>query len=371
MILGRDGKPLEFQPVTFKSQPVPHLRRHITKDDRFLFDFTKANIRHKKRYTAVRDTKSGMVEKAKAACEQFYITCDQNTNTLPLTITVNALWERFKGKKQWSKVHRRNLEGQYDNHIAPIIGTMRVKQVTPNDRDSIMISVAHLSKSSRKRIFEILVPIFKLAERSYIIDRSPLQEEHRVARKSVEENKPVHNAKAKYKRLHKAIHKLFKDDPKMRAAFLFGFYGRRLNEVLTLKWSDIALDDASYAIRAEVSKVNAGMVFTLPGDLLDTLTTLHPLRDSLWVFSSPVNPANHMSRLSMHYDDIREGAGMPEYHYHLMRNIMVSALAGVVNTADLSAMLGHTDTATLTKYLTLQREEASEKVSNASKKLLR
>ncbi len=370
MITGRDGKPLEFQPVKYLNREVPHLRRHLTKADKFLFDFTKMNIRHKKRYTAVKDTKSAMVEKAKLACEQFYINCDQNTATLPPTVTINALWERFNKPKKWSKVHRRNLEGQYDNHIAPTIGTMRATQVTPAEIDSIMNKVANLSKSSRKRIFEILVPIFKLAERSYIIDRSPLQDSHRVSRKAVEENKPVHNAKAKYKALHKAIHKLYKDDPKLRAGFLLGFYGRRLNEVLTLQWGDISLDSRTFAIRASNSKVNALMTFALPRDLYSALIELHALKDGPWVFSARGNPANHMTRFSMCYPSIREEAGMPEFHYHLMRNIMVSALAGTVNTADLSAMLGHTDTATLTKYLTLQREDASRKVSKASQLLL-
>ncbi len=361
----------EFQQVIYKSREVPHLKRHYKDKSRFLFDFTKGNNRYRRRYTAPTDTITTMVEIAKSKCEKYWQDCDKAVATLSPTITVNGLWEHYKSKQEWSRVHRRNLVGQYDNHIKDHIGTMRASAVAPSDIDVIMQGVRHLSKSSQKRILEVLIPLFKLAVRSYIRDRSPIGDEHTVSRKAAEEKKIVHNAKSKYKQLHKAIHKLFKDDPKMRAGFLFGFYGRRLGEVLTLQWQDVDFSEETFLIKAENSKVNQDMIFGLPIDLLAALRELYNLKDSIWIFSSPINTDRHITRFSMHYDSIREETKMPEFHYHLMRNIMVSALAGEVNTSDLSALLGHTDATTLTKYLSLQREGASRKVSNASKKLLR
>jgi len=55
-----------------------------------------------------------------------------------------------------------------------------------------------------------------------------------------------------------------------------------------------------------------------------------------------------------------------------MRNLLVSAHVGKegVDVSDLSALLGHNDTGTLKKYLSLQREESSRKAANSIEKIL-
>jgi site-specific recombinase XerD len=54
-----------------------------------------------------------------------------------------------------------------------------------------------------------------------------------------------------------------------------------------------------------------------------------------------------------------------------MRNISVYALASAgADSLQLSAMLGHLDSTTLKKYLSLQREDASKVVNDLSSRLL-
>ena len=113
------------------------------------------------------------------------------------------------------------------------------------------------------------------------------------------------------------------------------------------------------------------MTFALSDELIQTLKEIHQRRDSEWVFSSNRDPRKHMVRLTQYYPIIAEKTGIEGFHFHMMRNILVSALAGRgVDVADLSALLGHTDTATLKKYLSLQREQASRKAINAMTGLL-
>ena len=55
-----------------------------------------------------------------------------------------------------------------------------------------------------------------------------------------------------------------------------------------------------------------------------------------------------------HYNKIREHSALPEFSYHWMRNLTVSAMASMgVDVTHLSAMLGHNDGGAVKKYLSL------------------
>jgi site-specific recombinase XerD len=128
----------------------------------------------------------------------------------------------------------------------------------------------------------------------------------------------------------------------------------------------------NYVIRAENSKVNSDMVFGLNSELKSILEELYKYKDSIWIFSSNRDSSIHMTKLSMHYNKIRQATGLKEFTFHWMRNLLVSALAGKdgVDVTDLSALLGHNDTGTLKKYLSLQREQSSRKAADAIGKML-
>ncbi len=68
------------------------------------------------------------------------------------------------------------------------------------------------------------------------------------------------------------------------------------------------------------------MVFGLNPEIASILEELYKYKDSEWVFSSNKNPSIHMTKLSMHYDKIREATDIEEFTFHWMRNLLVSAL---------------------------------------------
>ncbi len=222
-------------------------------------------------------------------------------------------------------------------------------------------TISHLATRTQKMAYELLLPIFKTAIREGVISISPIEEDHVPVRNSSEEKKIVTNAVTKYKAVHKAIHKVYKDNPHHRAIFLFGFNGRRRNEVLNLQWEDIDFDNDSYIIRAESSKVNIDMSFELPDEV----------RDALLEFRGTKGRVFSVSNITQRYGDIRKECKIPEFTFHWMRNLAVSALsAHGVDITHLSAMLGHTDSETIKKYLSLQREDSTAVTNEASKRLL-
>jgi site-specific recombinase XerD len=116
-----------------------------------------------------------------------------------------------------------------------------------------------------------------------------------------------------------------------------------------------------YVIRGINSKVNTDMEFTLPNDISSALLE----------FRSSAGNVFHVKSLDVHHRKIRDYTGIDDFSFHWMRNLTVSALAGMgADITHLSAMLGHTDSSTIKKYLSLQRKTSTSKMNEISKKLL-
>ena len=257
----------------------------------------------------------------------------------------------------------------YFNNYCQAIRDMKVSEVKSSHIDQLSLANKHLSRSYRRKLFDLLTPLFRIAIDDEIIDRSPIKSRQVVKRKQMEEKRVVTNAVQKYKDLHKAIHEVFKDEPRLRALFLFGFYGRRKTETLHLKWSDI--HGNKYTVRGSISKVNTDMTFVMPDDLRSALKLFMSVSD-VYVFQNTrsVEP-RPINEIREHVLKIRKGSGIGDFTFHLMRNICVSALStSGIDSIYLSSQLGHLDTATLQKYLSLQRESSSQVVNEVSAQLL-
>jgi integrase len=104
----------------------------------------------------------------------------------------------------------------------------------------------------------------------------------------VEEKRVIYNAVEKYKKVHKSILTVYENNPTMCAIFLFGFYGRRRNEVLSLKWENVDLKNNTFIIPKEESKVVIDLEFTLPEEIKPALEEIakYTGKEGL-VFKSP------------------------------------------------------------------------------------
>ena len=285
-----------------------------------------------------------------------------------LNATIDEYFDKLQAMTDRNEDTRKAYDLYYKKYIQPVIGKMKITNVAPTHITTIMTSVRHLSNSSRQKAIAILVPIFKLAIDEELIQFSPIKSIHRVKRKQIEEKKIVTDAETKYKKVYDAINTVFADNHKIRALFLLGFNGRRKTEVLQLKWSDIDFTKESYTIRGENSKINTDMTFTLPADVKTALLQCEHFSD--YIFASNRDPSRPIAEIREHVAKVR-AVTYPEYNFHWMRNLAVSALSSMgVEAIHLSAMLGHTDTNTVKQYLSLQRETSSAHTLDVSKRLL-
>ena len=106
---------------------------------------------------------------------------------------------------------------KYDKYFALYItpiSSMKIQDVKSSHIDSLNNSTKHLKPSYRKKMFEILIPMFSIAIDDLVINVSPIKKRQVVKRKQMQEMRVVTNAVEKYKNLHKAIHEVFKNEPR-------------------------------------------------------------------------------------------------------------------------------------------------------------
>lgn len=343
---------------------------HKTDDTKFLFNFRINGKATRKVFHAnPAHTKADRLKTAYMKLEELKGVKNRvESSGANLNATVDEYFDRLQTMTERSEETQKAYERYYNKYIKPTIGKMKIVNVAPTHISTITALTKHLSNSSRQKAIAILDPIFKLAIDEELIQFSPIKKIHKVKRKQLEEKKVVNDAETKYRKVYKAINEVFADNHKIRALFLFGFHGRRKTETLQLKWSDIDFKNNRYTIRGTNSKIKTDMSFKLPSDVKSALMECEHFSE--YIFASNRDPSRPISEIREHVAKIR-AVTYPEYNFHWMRNLSVSALASMgVDSIDLSAMLGHTDTATVKQYLSLQRENSSARMLEVSERLL-
>ncbi|PHM16494.1 MAG: hypothetical protein CJD30_11270, partial [Sulfuricurvum sp. PD_MW2] len=367
----------DYIQVIHKGNEIPSLKIHKSNDSKFMFDLRINGKRIRKTITVNGTTRGKNIELASFALNEF-IASESKKSLTSKSLTaspdmiVNDYFDRLCEIKRnsWSAGHQYKLKGFFKRYIKDIIGDKPISAVKSSDITTITADVSHLSKRSQKMVTEVLHPLFELAIEDESIQVSPIKKSHRVTRKLVEEKRVISNAVDKYKKVYQSIHKVFKDNPTMRAIMLFGFYGRRKNEVLSLTWENVDLKHKTFIIPKEESKVGVDLEFTLSDDIKEALEeiAIYTGKEGL-VFKSP--RGGKYTEIRDHIYAIRNDTKIEEFGFHWMRNLAVSALSSQgVDTIHLSALLGHTDTHTVKQYLSLQRKEASGKVQEISNIIL-
>jgi integrase len=299
-----------------------------------------------------------------------------NSLSSDVNATVRDYWEKLKIVKGWNDILIRNYDYYFEKHLSKL-AKIKIRDVKATQFTSLNVTLKDFAPATRKKAYEILKPLFDLAVEDDLIAKSPIKKGHIPVRKQLEEKKVITDAVNKYKKIYATIHQLFGSDdvvvisdtksiqcnenPHHRALFLFGFYGRRLQEVLTLQWEDINFETNEYIVRGSNSKVNTDMTFALARDVRDALLEFVDTRGNVFMIKHTKD----------HYPKIRLISGIEEFTFHWMRNLSVSALSAMgASLGDLTALLGHNDSSTLKKYLSLQRETATRNTNDISAKLL-
>lgn len=122
-----------------------------------------------------------------------------------------------------------------NNHICPVIGGMRMRDVTNDDARRVMAACSAMSNESQKKILNVLRRVFDAAELSNIVQRSPVKGIKAGGDKTAEK---VPLTREQQTALVEAI----KETRCWPFVMLCLYAGLRREEALGLKWDCVHLD---------------------------------------------------------------------------------------------------------------------------------
>ena len=145
--------------------------------------------------------------------------------------------------------------------------------------------------------------------------------------------------------------------PAVAAIRLLALTGCRRNEILTLRWEDVALDENE--LRLPDTKTGARVV-PLPARAVELLAALPREPGNPWVITGK-KPGTHLRQIDDAWKIIRECAGLTGVRLHDLRHLYASrALALGESLTMIGRLLGHKQIETTARYAHLARDSAQE-----------
>ncbi len=347
-----------------------------TKDHKkFLFSMTYNGKRKRKviDFTRKAWSKKDCIKEARKAFIDFEDIVMGDGLFTPDTKLNTIMDKYFEYEASGSEIYNATRKRGYEVYIKPRLGNMAVSKISLNMLNEIKTSMQKQGQTRQtkngckaKTINEVIVntlmPILKYAQENGAIDKVPAFKKL----KSDAVKKSVSNATETLAKLYSAIMDRYYDDAYYRSMFLFALYGRRFNEIATLRTDDIDFTTMTYTVRAENSKIDEDKTFALPQPLEESLKALAP--DTGLVFRKVTqseddkiwSPRKQLLKL-------KEDTGIEALTMHYFRHIVSTALLEMGETSAVAAAtLGHQNTATTEKYYaTLNNEKSSEKAISA------
>ncbi|MEA2017946.1 MAG: tyrosine-type recombinase/integrase [Campylobacterota bacterium] len=207
-----------------------------------------------------------------------------------------------------------------------------------------------LATRTKRGVFELVRQVY-----SYIIDSEDIVVKNPGTLKGYPklDNRrdvkvPLKNAKALYNSLYNYHHPIY------ATIFTFLLYGRRLDEVLTLTWEVVDIENKTYTILAEHNKPRIDMEYVLPDRLINKLKKIGIKKKGI-VFPSINNDSKMMSpgTLRDHWLKLREVidsfklnkrmVSSKHFRMHDIRHIIGGHLVNKGISRDvIGVVLGHT-----------------------------
>ncbi len=275
------------------------------------------------------------------------------------TETLNIIFDKYIEAKK--KVLAPKTIGSYvsfyDTWIRNAIGSYEINTINESHLQTIVNKV--LSKrapKTAKTLKEILNPIFKKYFYSGTIHSNPVELlEFKKFDNVVNPDLSDKEIKALYSSIYS-----YGVEP-YRSIFIWLSTGRRVNEVLSLKWEDIYFATERFTIKADNNKAKKNMVYVLDEDLLSTLKSLK--QGSGYIFHSikDKNKKMHNDTIKRHWKYILENAGIGHLRIHDLRHIVGLKLVNAgVSLEVIASVLGHTTTSITKRYSKVRTKTAAD-----------
>ncbi|WP_152184558.1 tyrosine-type recombinase/integrase [Sulfurimonas indica] len=248
-----------------------------------------------------------------------------------------------------------NMEVTYSKWIKKVLGNVSIQNIKTSDIQKIVNKMLKDGKKPRtaQTIKQILRPLFNYAIDLEIVQINPAV---KVNIPSYDNTVNFELSDDKRTDLYHAI--LEYPYKKYRGIMLFLYFGRRLNEVLTLQWRNINFDQMTYTIEDVYSKIRRRQEYPL----------LKPLQDFLEEYGSSNNgyifkgeKTKHVTKNTFrhHWEKVIQNAGIKHMRIHDTRHLLGNTLVNNGESLEnIGKVLGHSSIAVTKRYAKTTLETA-------------
>lgn len=250
-------------------------------------------------------------------------------------------------------------------HLLPYFSGKPMANITSKNVREFLETKAHI-KTTANRCFALLSVMFKKAEEwEYLLPKSnPCTD----VSKYPERKRQRFLSKAEYERLVEALNE--KERTSKEAyytvnAIRFAIYiGFRKENVLTLKWEDVHLEERY--IHLPDSKVGEDAQ-PLNDKAIALLSSLKRKTNNPYVFPGKV-PGKHLVEIKTAWASILKRANIPDMVFHDLRHTFASyCLQGGLDLYTTSKLLGHKNIQTTTRYAHFELEHLKKATNQMAK----
>ena len=277
--------------------------------------------------------------------------------------TVRELGDVHWYSSHLAKRSQNNLETLASVWMGDIIDKV-VSTVTTGDIQSIIDRMLNEGRkpATTLHIRTALSPVFKQAVNDGLIVLNPLKS---VKFPKFDNTVYINISDEGVKALMTEIYTYDKEP--FRTVFIWLTRGRRLNEVLSMRYEDLNLSDMSYVVKPENNKVRRRMEYGLTDELIEEVRGLSsvPLEDRTgYIFIAPRAGGKlmaqsvwwHWKRLVKLADDKDSSDDTLSLRIHDIRHIIGNTLVSSGKTLEeVAAVLGHTNTTVTNRYSKVRR----------------
>ena len=251
-----------------------------------------------------------------------------------------------------------SYEQIYRKWVKPKLGNKILKNVTANELQSIVNSMLEKGMAPRttESIKQIMRPLFKYYANKGLIVGNPAT---LIQIPKFDNTVQLSLSEKEITSLYKAIES-YPIEP-FQTLFMWLSEGRRLNELLSLEWSEVDFDNQVYFIKSNKNKAGLTMQYRLRDNIAQALKKFD--KKSTYVFPALNNYSKKMSNdtVRVHWLKILKNADIEHLRIHDLRHILGSDLVSNNHTLEeVAQVLGHTSTNVTKRYSKVRQNKANE-----------
>ncbi len=264
--------------------------------------------------------------------------------------SLNELWAEYIELKRDSLSEKNvySMLKTYDKWIRTSIGELAINKVYAPDIQAIINTILRQGKQPRtaQTIQQLLRPVYNYAIDLGIVTTNPAT---KISLPAFDNTMDFNLTDEKRKDLYNAIQNYEID--KYKGIMLFLYFGRRLNEALTLRWENIDFDQKTYYIIVQYSKNRKRQEYPLI-EPLEAFLVDYGVRKHGFIFAGETTPHVTDDTFRGHWKKVLQLAGIDKkMRIHDTRHLLGNTMVNQGETLEaLSKVFGHSSVAVPKRY---------------------